>query len=77
MNFTSLKIKILHIHYLLILKKTNLNLPFDMQEYPIYTAGYKGNQNKGEIYEELIEGSHIFFHDEPMNIAQGYKAIFD
>ena len=44
-------------------------------DFPIYTAEYLVNESRGEVYDELIEDSHVFFHKELMQIAEKNKGI--
>ena len=44
-------------------------------DFPIYTAEYLVNESRGEVYDELIKGSHVFFHKELMQIAEKNKDI--
>lgn len=44
-------------------------------EYPLYSSIYHAKDNTNEVYNQLIEDSHIFFHEDLMRIAQVYKNI--
>ena len=44
-------------------------------DWHMYTADYLVNESRGEVYDELIEGSHVFFHKELMQIAEKNKGI--
>jgi len=44
-------------------------------EYPLYSSVFYAAENASSISEQLIEDSHIFFHDDLMRIAQVYKKI--
>ncbi|WP_455660615.1 hypothetical protein [Pradoshia sp.] len=50
---------------------------FGVYEYPLYDAVFDANTSQGELYNEMIEGSSLLFHDELMKLAGSYKSVFD
>ena len=45
-------------------------------EYPLYPSRHNTIDNTSELYDELIEDSHILFHGDLMELAKKNKSAF-
>jgi hypothetical protein len=46
-------------------------------QFPLYTADYDFKNSTGIVLEELVEGSHVFFHEELMELTANYKELLN
>ena len=46
-------------------------------EYPLYTGRYDREENGGSVLSEMLDGSHAFFHEDLMKLADKHKELLD